>query len=55
MTCKGEKLGRGSPVNLFGGGGFAFAGAIKLNPELWRKIVRAELGDAAEIAEGGAP
>jgi hypothetical protein len=44
MTCETEKSGRGSPVNLFGGGGFGFVDAIKVDPTLRRKIVIAELG-----------
>jgi hypothetical protein len=44
MTCKTEKSGRGSPVNLFGGGSFVFPDAIKVDPVLRRKIVLAAFG-----------
>jgi hypothetical protein len=44
MICKTEKPGRGSPVNLLGGGNFRFADEIKLDAELRRKIIKMELG-----------
>jgi hypothetical protein len=45
MACKVESSSRGSPVNLLGGSNFHFADdAIRLDPELRRKIIKMELG-----------